>query len=55
MTTLSVFLHLPVRQIESLLSAELSHRDVKSVKVDRERGVMTIEHDRKSSPSGIWL
>lgn len=55
MTTLEVLLHIPMKQLDNLLRAELGHRDVKSVKVDRSRGIMTIEHDRRLPQTGLWL
>jgi hypothetical protein len=53
-TTLEIPLHVPVLQLDNLLRAELGHRNVKSVKVDYDRGLMTIQHERKTE-TGIWL
>jgi hypothetical protein len=55
MTTLSIPLHIPVLQLDNLLRAELSHREVLSVKVDQQRNLMVIEHDRKPPENSIWL
>jgi hypothetical protein len=42
-------------QLNHLLTAELGHRGVLSVKVDQKRNLMVIEHERKPPVNRIEL